>query len=222
MSDVRLSVGTRVYAFAGQPPTYDIAGFNGLAWTEIGEVTDLGEFGGTAQITEFTPLATGVIKKLKGSINYGTAALSIGRLSGDAGQALLKDGFDGTNAYVSHAFRVVSEDGQIAYFTGMISSFVTATGEANTVTAVSSNIELDNRVIAGQADFTLRYLSGANGTVIGNVFQSVASGDDGAPVYAVAAAGYVFDEWSDTTNDNPRIDDNVTGNITVTASFVPE
>jgi hypothetical protein len=36
---------------------------------------------------------------------------------------------------------------------------------------------------------------------------------------AVPATGYHFVQWSDASTANPRTDTNVTGNITVTASF---
>jgi hypothetical protein len=147
MPDVRLSVGTQFYISAAEPATYDAAGFAALTWTEVGEVESLGEFGGTAQITNFIPLATGIVKKRKGSLDYGTATVAIGRLAGDAGQALMKSGFDGANKDVIHSAKVLSADGAIAYFTGVIGSYTTATNDANTVTMVNCNLELDNKVI---------------------------------------------------------------------------
>lgn len=150
MAEVLLSVGTRVFVAADKPTTYAATGtgsFASLPYTEVGEVTNLGEFGGSAQVTQHVPLKTGIIAKRKGSIDYGTAALQIGRLPGDAGQAILKAGFDGTSAYDVHSFKIVAVDGQAAYFTGVIGSYVTSYGDANTVTAVSCNVELDNKVL---------------------------------------------------------------------------
>lgn len=222
MSDVLLSVGTSLFVSAASPATYDTAGFAALSYTEVGEVESLGEFGGSAQITPFTPLATGIVKKRKGSINYGTASASIGRLASDAGQAILKDGFDGANKYVVHSFKVVNSDGAIAYFTGMISSFVTVTNDANNVTKVNCNIELDNKVISDVYGslFTVSYVAGANGSIIGDTSQRIASGEDGDAVFAAAASGYVFSQWNDASTDNPRTDTNVLANATYTATFV--
>jgi hypothetical protein len=147
MSDIKLSVGTVVAVSASTPATYTEAGFGALTFTDVGEVTNLGEFGGTAQITQHIPLATGIVAKRKGSIDYGTAALQIGKLIGDAGQVILKDGFDGDEAYSVHSFEITDEAGNIAYFTGLIGSFTTVYNDANTVTAVNCNVELDNKVI---------------------------------------------------------------------------
>lgn len=220
MSDIALSVGTRVYVDATTPATYTIAGFEALDWTEVGEVESLGEFGGTATVTPFIPLATGITKKRKGSIDYGTAAMTVGRILNEAGQLLLKDGFDGSAAYDVHSFKVVSEDGQTAYFTGMVSSFTTQYNDANAVTRIACNIELDNKVLGESYTlFTLTYTAGANGSIVGNAAQIVASGEDGTAVYAAPAAGYVLAAWSDAETDNPRTDTNITANLSVTATF---
>lgn len=147
MADIRLSVGTAFYISTTLPATYDEAGFDAISnWIEVGEVETIGEFGGEATITPFIPLKTGVVKKRKGSIDYGTATVSIGRLVGDTGQAALKAAFDGANAYDVHAFKVVDDDNE-AFFTGLVGSFTTVRDDADSVTRINCNIELDNKVI---------------------------------------------------------------------------
>jgi len=66
---------------------------------------------------------------------------------------------------------------------------------------------------------TLTYNHGANGTISGTTPQTVNYGADGAAVTAVAATGYRFVNWSDSSTQNPRTDTNVTSDITVTANF---
>jgi hypothetical protein len=67
--------------------------------------------------------------------------------------------------------------------------------------------------------YTLTYTAGANGTLTGSTTQSVESGANGSAVEAVPNAGYHFTEWSDMSVANPRIDDDVLGDITVSAEF---
>jgi len=220
MSDVRLSVETKLYVSHSVPATYTLAGFGALSYTEVGDVASLGEFGGSAQIQQFTPLATGIVKKRKGSIDYGTAAATIGRVAGDAGQGILKEGFDGDNAYDVHSFKVVAGDGSLAFFTGMIGSFTRNIGDANTVTGVSCNIELDNKVVTEDDTHVLIYVAGANGSLVGPTHQVIADGEDGVAVYAHADVGYEFEKWSDDGVDNPRTDAAVAASATLTASFV--
>lgn len=67
--------------------------------------------------------------------------------------------------------------------------------------------------------YTLTYTAGQNGSITGTLSQTVVSGSNGTTVTAVPNAGYVFEKWSDNSTTNPRTDTNVTGNISVTASF---
>ena len=67
--------------------------------------------------------------------------------------------------------------------------------------------------------FTLTYLAGENGSLEGETTQTVQITLDGTPVTAVPDDNYYFVQWSDGNTDNPRIDQNVTEDITVTAEF---
>ena len=67
--------------------------------------------------------------------------------------------------------------------------------------------------------FTLEYAAGPGGTLTGNTSQLVAYGSDGTAVTAVPNTGYHFVNWSDASKENPRTDENITANISVTANF---
>ncbi|UOB18529.1 InlB B-repeat-containing protein [Abyssalbus ytuae] len=70
-----------------------------------------------------------------------------------------------------------------------------------------------------QVTYTLTYTAGANGSISGVTPQVVEYSGNGASVEAIANSGYKFVSWSDGSTENPRTDVNVTGNITVTATF---
>jgi hypothetical protein len=70
------------------------------------------------------------------------------------------------------------------------------------------------------AVFSLTYLAGPNGTLVGEADQRVTSGNDGEPIFAQAASGHVFEKWSDGSTANPRTDTNVTSNKILVAIFV--
>jgi hypothetical protein len=78
---------------------------------------------------------------------------------------------------------------------------------------------ISNPLETGSGVYTLTYLAGANGSIIGNPSQNVADGEDGASVYAAPDALYEFSQWSDASTDNPRQDTAVSADVTVTASF---
>jgi Protein of unknown function (DUF1566)/Divergent InlB B-repeat domain len=66
---------------------------------------------------------------------------------------------------------------------------------------------------------TLTYTAGENGSIDGAASQAVVPGTAGSAVTAVPAAGYHFVSWSDGSTANPRTDQAVTADITVTAAF---
>ena len=67
--------------------------------------------------------------------------------------------------------------------------------------------------------YTLTYSAGNGGSISGETIQEVAHGEDGSQVEAVPAIGYYFDVWSDGSAANPRMDENITGDLSVTAEF---
>jgi hypothetical protein len=67
--------------------------------------------------------------------------------------------------------------------------------------------------------YTLTYTAGANGTISGTSPQTVNHGSDGSAVKAVPDTGYQFVDWSDGSSENPRTDENVTADTSVTANF---
>ena len=66
---------------------------------------------------------------------------------------------------------------------------------------------------------TLTYNAGDHGIVTGVNPQEIADGTDGTEVEAIADEGWEFTQWSDTNQDNPRTDLNVSSDITVTAEY---
>lgn len=142
------SQGTIFSVVLGEPATYDDTGFAALSFDEVGEVSDIGEFGGGAEVLTYTPLKSGTVNKLLGSINYGSIEAQFAKVFGETGQVALKAGFDGANKGETHSFKVEYVDGGIEYFTGIITSFTSNVGSASSVRLGASNIELNNKVIA--------------------------------------------------------------------------
>ena len=73
-------------------------------------------------------------------------------------------------------------------------------------------------------EFTLSYAAETGGRIDGAAMQKVKKGESGSSVTAVAEEGYEFAGWSDGVTTAERRDENVTGNLTVTARFekIPE
>lgn len=220
-------VGTRMYISETRPATIDQEGFLGIPsgdWQEVAEVTDLGSWGSTGSTASHQPLATGETTNLKSFIDWGTRDISLGRDITNASQDLLKELADGeTKRYNVVAVKIVHQSGLQQYSEVQITGFDTSLAGGDTIVSGTVGISSRSRVIEvkpAQTEFTLTYLAGTNGSIIGDTEQEVASGADGQAVYAAADAGFKFDQWSDASLDNPRTDTNITADLTVTAQFI--
>lgn len=147
--DIQGSIGVELLVAVGVPATYDEAGFDTVQATAtlVGEIETISEFGGTATVETFAALADGKLRKAIGIIDYGQAALTLGKVKEDVGQALLKAGFDGANARKRHTAIVTYPNGEREAFTFLISSNTSNIGSAGPFIRASVNLELDDQVL---------------------------------------------------------------------------
>lgn len=217
-----ISVGFTVSVAPAVPATYDAAGYAALSWVTVLDAESVPTFGGTAQVPTFIPLATGVVDKGKGSIDYGDTTIPLRRQITDAGQVALQSAFDGANKDVTHSVRISHPTDGTIYFTAIVSSFTFNIADANAWTRNEVTFSIKTKPIPVTTVYTVTFVAGANGSIVGVTPQSVATGGSTTAVYAAPASGYVFDAWSDANEDNPRTLTNVTANTTLTASFEAE
>ena len=144
MSDVYSSATTAISVSYGTAPSADDwAGVSALTYTRVGKVEDAGEFGGEANVTDFTPLDTGVVEKVSGSINRGDMSLTIAASKGDAGQDTLATAFEGRGAIF---VKIDMPDGaggrEVEYVKGLVTSFQRAIGTSDDVMKLNVNLAL--------------------------------------------------------------------------------
>mgnify|MGYP006172880589 CR=1 FL=1 len=145
---VQSSLGTTISIHFGVPATYDTDGFDAImTFSEVGEVADVGEFGGSMTPNTHTPVKTGIVNKVEGPIDYGNQTLQMARMTGDDGQVIAKAGFDGANKGKVHSFKVVYVDGLIEYYTGIITAFTSNVGSASAVRNAGITVALNNKVL---------------------------------------------------------------------------
>jgi|GEM_PF-1187983 len=68
---------------------------------------------------------------------------------------------------------------------------------------------------------TVTFAFTGTGALTGTLVQTVAYGASTTPVTAVPGAGWYFHQWNDGSATNPRVADNVTTDLTLTAEFLP-
>lgn len=136
---VRSSAGTSIGISATAPATFNVAGYSALSFTNIGEVTDLGEFGREYNLITHNPLATRGTVKLKGSFNEGSISLQLGLDTDDAGQILAKAASVSDEDY---SFKVTTQNGDDYYFQAKVMSFKVGVGSVDSVTTATITLEL--------------------------------------------------------------------------------
>lgn len=141
------STGVTAAITVGQPTTFDETGYAALTYTDIGEVTSIGEYGATTQVVTHEPLATGVTEKFKGFINYGQASMSLAYDSADAGQAILKSLSDGTDRFSAASLKITYPDGSIDYLDVRVFSYTKNPGGANSMLASTVNLEVNRAAV---------------------------------------------------------------------------
>ena len=94
---LQTSTGVQYYLAAALPTTNNKVGYDALPWTEVSEVSSISAYGATQTEVNFTALADGILKKFKGSTNYGSITIEMGYDSSDAGQILMDSGAGGAN-----------------------------------------------------------------------------------------------------------------------------
>lgn len=147
-NDIFSSVGTTISVADASPATYDAAGFGALTFSLVGEAAELPSFGAEAALATHTPLATGIVNKRRGSVNYGSVTLPMALSETDAGQAILEAAglaAAGTDAQV--AVEVVLPNSDILYFTAQVMSFKTNVGNADAIAMAEVTLELDGSVV---------------------------------------------------------------------------
>jgi hypothetical protein len=144
---VKTSAGTIVNVLATLPSSYDSTGFAALAWgtgNQIGEVTNIGNFGTKYNVQSHLPIASTRAQKIKGSYDTGDLPLTIGRDITDAGQVILRAALASANNY---SFRLSYPDGSKVYVAGKVTSLETVTGGTDTITALEVTVALDSNII---------------------------------------------------------------------------
>ena len=146
------SAGSTIGIADGLPTQFNddgTDGFPSLSYADIGEVTDLGEFGREYNLVTHQPLAERRTVKRKGSFNDGSITLQVARVPGDEGQAKAIVAMDEDEP---RAFEIELQDGTKLYFAGVVMSYQTNVGGADQITSASIMIEITTEIVEVAAD----------------------------------------------------------------------
>jgi hypothetical protein len=126
-----------------------------LAFVEIGEAEDLGEFGDEASEITFTALSNRRVRKFKGTFNAGTITCQVGSDPSDAGQAAMIAAFASD---LDFPFKVELNDQitvggtpTILYFIGKVMSKRRNVGNVENVVRQNFPIGINSRIVEDPA-----------------------------------------------------------------------
>jgi hypothetical protein len=148
------SVGTMVYISKNLPSipqdATDAQGFElfkafdvGGEFTEIFNIVDAGEFGGTSEVNSAATLRDGRLQKWLGTLDSGSMGITMGKTSSDPGQKIMRAA---AKARALHSFKVVTSDEEVAYFAGYVTGVPKGIGTASDYLSSTLNIEISGRI----------------------------------------------------------------------------
>ncbi|HEY0823056.1 MAG TPA: hypothetical protein VGD76_04650 [Ramlibacter sp.] len=132
---------------ASLPATYDAAGYGAtsVAFTAVGSIEQYGDHGGTANVSRFTPVATGVTNKLKGAIDYGVMNLIMAYIPSDSGQDIVEAAFASKNHYsvkIAYPAGAGETTGEIHYLDVLVTKRVWQDGAVDDVRKLAVDLEV--------------------------------------------------------------------------------
>lgn len=122
---------TELFICLAAPATNDAAGFAALAWTLIGEVTDVGTVTGREYNTStHAPVSSAQQIEKKASYKLGSSDFKMGWDENDAGQIMVDTA---SKNYSIPSFKLKKQDGALRYFTAQVSKFTEDNGTVDNV-----------------------------------------------------------------------------------------
>jgi len=187
-------VGGFLSVSAATPATFSSAGYAALTWIEVGEASEVPEFGATCSAVTFTPIETGIVNKFHGERNYGSITIPLAYDYADAGQNILRAALASEDEI---SFRETRTDGTVRYIMGKVMSFLRGQS-VGSVNMASCNIEFTR----ADVEVPPLFIGGRQGVLleafdIGTLFQL--SGGTTPVTVATDPIGYFGDK---SGNDN--------------------
>lgn len=140
------SATTKLFISPNLPATFDQTGYTAVTgWVQIAEVSNIGAFGGKVAVIKHIPVDTATVVKRSGSVDYGTANLTLAKHTG-ADITAITTAF--TNR-VSNSFKVQYPTalGTSTYFTGIVTGLQTNVGTADKLLESTVDIEIDSPTV---------------------------------------------------------------------------
>lgn len=133
------AAGTTISISSAAPATFNVAGFEALTWSAIGEITDGGEFGRVYELIRHNPIGTRATRKFKGSYDSGSMSIQLAVDYSDAGQDIVRTAAESDSDY---SMKVLDQEGNAVYFQAKVMGFRKRIGTVNNIISATMTIEV--------------------------------------------------------------------------------
>ena len=136
--------GTQIFISNTLPATQDEAGYAALTWLEVGEVTDIAEFGRTYEEIITNYLNQRRVAKHKGNYDEGSPAITVTRNTEDSGQQACQTALASDD---NSAFKILHQNADVDYFEAKVLSYTQEIGAANKTYNASIQLSIDSDIV---------------------------------------------------------------------------
>ena len=144
MSNAKTAAGVAFFVGAAAPATYDKAGYEGVTWVKVGEISNIGgDIGKMFSLATFALLESRGIVKRKGGYNNGSVTVEYAYYRTDEGQ---EDLIAAGESDALLPFKVVLTDSDTThlYYMGLTMGTPISIGGGEDFLTSSVNIEIDS------------------------------------------------------------------------------
>lgn len=144
------SAGTKLYVSSSAPASFDETGYGAVSWTEINEITDMGEIGRVYADVTHKPINNRQTFHKKGGFDDGGLQLQMAHAPADPGQVILAAALNDDNDYY---FKLEYNDNPggssntIEYFPAQVFSAPKAVGNVDSMTTKTVNVMVDGDIV---------------------------------------------------------------------------
>ena len=137
------AAGSKVSIVAGEPATFDQAGYDALTFVDVGEVISAGEFGGDTNFADYDTLGNPITQSVVGNKTMIETPLQLAYDISDAGQILLEATSQTADAtyYSKFSIRFELQNSEAHYSTGFIKNFKLNVSGANDLVGSSCTLK---------------------------------------------------------------------------------
>lgn len=153
---INTAAGAKLFIATTQTLPANLAAYQALTWTEVGEIEDMGEFGDESEQITFTALSDGRTRKLKGPRDAGAMAVVVGDDMTNVGQIALEAA---EASPLDHSFKIqlndaisIGGDDSMHFFRGKVMSKRRNVGNASNVVRRTFSIGINSTILSTDPD----------------------------------------------------------------------